>query len=73
MVSDMVRKICRANIPVVATKTAVTNIGVEIAKRHGLTVAGFVRDRGMKKSTDTGEKIITERSMKVYTSPERIL
>ena len=73
MVSDMVRKVCRANIPVVATKTAVTNIGVEIAKRHGLTVAGFVRDRGMKKSTDTGEKIITERSMKVYSRPERIL
>jgi FdhD protein len=73
MVSDMVRKICRANIPVVATKTAVTNVGVEIATRHGLTVAGFVRDKGMKKSTDTGEKIITERSMKVYTRPERIL
>ncbi|MEJ2739444.1 MAG: formate dehydrogenase accessory sulfurtransferase FdhD [Dehalococcoidia bacterium] len=73
MVSDMVRKICRANIPVVATKTAVTNIGIEIAKRHGLTIAGFVRDKGMKKSTDSGEKIIAERSMKVYTSPERII
>ena len=73
MVSDMVRKVCRANIPVVATKTAVTNVGVEIAKRHGITVVGFVRDKGMKKSTDTGEKIIAERSMKVYTSPERIL
>lgn len=73
MVSDMVRKICRANIPVVATKTAVTNLGVEIGKRHGLTIAGFVRDRGMKKPTDTGEKIIAERSMKVYTFPERIL
>ena len=73
MVSDMVRKVCRANIPIVATKTAVTNTGVEISRRHGLTVVGFVRDRGMKKSTDTGEKIITERSMKVYSFPERIL
>jgi FdhD protein len=73
MVSDMVRKICRTKIPVVATKTAVTNMGVEIGKRHGITIVGFVRDRGMKKSTDTGEKIIAERSMKVYTFPERIL
>ncbi len=73
MVSDMVSKICRANIPVVATKTAVTKLGVEIGERCGLTIIGFVRDTGMKVTTDTGERITTERGMKIYTNPERIL
>ena len=73
MVSDMVSKVCRANIPVVATKTAVTKLGVEIGGRYGLTIIGFVRDAGMKVSTDTGERITTERGMKIYTNPERIL
>ena len=57
MASDMVSKVCRANIPVVATKTAVTKLGVEIGERCGLTVIGFVRDEGMK----------------IYTNPQRIL
>jgi FdhD protein len=73
MVSDMVSKICRANIPIVATKTAVTKLGVEIGERCGLTIVGFVRDVGMKITTDTDVRIITERGMKIYTNPNRIL
>jgi FdhD protein len=57
MASDMVSKVCQANIPIVATKTAVTKLGVEIGERCGLTIIGFVRDTGMK----------------IYTNPDRIL
>ena len=63
MVSDMVTKICRANIPIAATKTAVTKSGVEIGNRYGLTIAGFVRDEGPP----------AWREMKIYTCRERIL
>jgi len=73
MFSDMVTKICRANIPIVATKTAVTKLGVEIGERCGLTIIGFVRDIGMKVATDMGVRITNERGMKIYTNPERIL
>jgi FdhD protein len=73
MVSDMVSKICRANIPIVATKTAVTKLGVEIGERCGLTIVGFVRDIGMRITTDTDVRITTERGMKIYTHPHRIL
>lgn len=73
MVSDMVTKVCRANIPVVATKTAVSKLAVEIGQRYGLTIIGFVRDIGMKVTTDTGAKIVTERGMKIYTNPQRVL
>src|SRR4030043_191207 len=73
MFSDMVSKICRANIPIVATKTAVTKLGIEIGERCGLTIIGFVRDAGMKITTDTDVRITTERGMKIYTNPKRIL
>ncbi|MFC1900037.1 formate dehydrogenase accessory sulfurtransferase FdhD [Chloroflexota bacterium] len=73
MVSEMVLKVCRANIPIVATKAAVTKLGVEIGEERGLTIIGYVRDRGMKISTDTDEKIATERLMKIYTHPQRVL
>ncbi len=73
MVSDMVSKICRANIPVAATKTAVTKLGIEIGEKCGLTIVGFVRDIGMKITTDTDVRITTERGMKIYTNPNRIL
>jgi FdhD protein len=69
MASDMVSKLCRANIPIVATKTAVTKLGVEIGQRCGLTIIGFVRDIGMKAAADTE----TERGMKIYSNPQRIL
>jgi FdhD protein len=73
MAFDMVSKICRANIPVVATKTAVTKLGVEVGERCGLTIIGFVRDIGMKAAADTDVGITTERGMKIYTNPQRIL
>ncbi|MFC2012120.1 formate dehydrogenase accessory sulfurtransferase FdhD [Chloroflexota bacterium] len=76
MVSDMVSKVCRANIPVVATKTAVTKLGVEIGERCGLTIIGFVRDIGTKvtKGTDVKDvRIAAEREMRIYTNPQRIL
>jgi FdhD protein len=57
MAADMVAKVCRAGIPIGATKTAVTGAGVKIGQRCGLTVVGFVRDGGMK----------------VYTNPQRVL
>ena len=63
MVSDMVTKICRANIPITATKTAVTKSGVEIGSRYGLTIIGFVSD----------EEKPEGREMKIYTCRERIL
>jgi FdhD protein len=73
MVSDMVSKVCRANIPIVATKTAVTKLGVEIGERCGLTIIGFVRDIGAKVTTDTDVMMATERGMKIYTNPQRII
>lgn len=73
MVAEMVLKICRANIPVVATKAAVTKLGIEIGGKCGLTIIGFVRDKGTKITSDTSERIMTDRLMKIYTNPERIL
>ena len=72
MASEMVEKICRANIPVVATKTAVTKLGLEIGEKCGLTIIGFVRDIGTKMSTDMEVRIVREREMKIYTNAERI-
>jgi FdhD protein len=73
MVSDMVSKVCRAKIPVVATKTAVSKLALEIGERCGLTIIGFVRDIGMKIAKDTDVSIATKRGMKIYTNPQRIV
>jgi len=73
MASEMVSKICRAKIPIVATKTATTKLGIEIGKENGLTIVGFVRDEGTKISTDMEVRIFKERGMKIYTNPERIV
>ena len=73
MASEMVTKICRAKIPIVATKTAVTQSGLEIGKKCGLTIIGFVRDVGTKIHTDMEVRIIGEPGMKIYTNAERIL
>jgi FdhD protein len=73
MISDMVSKVCRANIPVVATKTAVTKLAAEIGQRCGLTIIGFARDIGMKITKDKDVSIAAERGMKIYTNPQRIL
>lgn len=73
MASEMVTKICRAGIPVVATKTAVTKTGLEIGEKCGLTIIGFVRDTGTKIHKDMEIRITTEPGMKIYTNAERIV
>lgn len=73
MASEMATKICRAGIPVVATKTAVTDKGLEIGSKCGLTIIGFVRDTGTRIHTDMDTRIISEAGMKIYTGAERIL
>ena len=72
MASEMVTKICRAGIPVVATKTAVTDKGLEIGKKCGLTLIGFVRDKGTKINTDMDVRVIKTASMKIYSGTERV-
>ena len=73
MASEMVSKICRAGIPVVATKTAVTDAGMAIGKKCGLTMIGFVRDAGTSINTDMETRIIKEAGMKIYANAERIV
>ena len=73
MASEMVTKICRAKIPVVATKTALTKAGLEIGRKCGLTIIGFVRDTGTRINTDMEVRVIREAEMKIYTHAERIL
>lgn len=72
MASEMVMKICRCGIPVAATKTAITDKGLEIAKKYGLTLIGFVRDAGTKINTDMDVRVVKESGMKIYTGAERV-
>ena len=72
MTSEKIAKICRAGIPVVATKAAVTKLSLEIGDRHGLTIIGAVQDTGTQVSADLEVKIIKGQRMKIYTSAERI-
>jgi len=71
--SEMVTKICRAGIPVAATKTAATDKGLEIGRKCGLTVIGFVRDIGTEINTDMETRVIQEAGMKIYTGAKRVL
>ncbi len=73
MASEMVAKICRSGIPLVATKTAITDKALEMAEECGLTVIGFVRDAGSKMHTNMELRVFTERSMKIYTGARRVL
>jgi len=73
MASEMVTKICRAGIPVAATKTAATDKGLQIGRECGLTIIGFVRDAATKINTDMEVRIVKEAGMKVYTGAERVL
>ncbi len=57
LTGDIVLKAARMRIPVVASLSAAVDSGVEVAKRTGLTLIGFVR--GFR--------------MNVFTFPERIL
>jgi len=72
MASEMVTKICRAGIPIAATKTAVTDKGLEIAEQNGLTLIGFVRDAGNRINTDMDVRVIKEAGMKIYNGISRI-
>ena len=55
--SDMVLKSVLVGIPLVASVSAVTSDGVQIGKRAGVTVVGFVR----------------EGRLNCYCHPERII
>ncbi len=72
MASEMVAKICRAGIPLVASKTAVTDKGLEIGRTHGLTIVGFVRDAGTRIHTDMEVRVIERAGMKIYTGAGRV-
>ena len=72
MASEMVTKICRAGIPVAATKTAVTDAGLKIGEKCGVTLIGFVRDAGNKINTDMEVRIVKKAGMKIYNNAERI-
>ena len=71
--SEMVGKICRAGISLVATKTAVTDKGLEAGKKCGLTIIGFVRDVGTKINTDMEVREFTKAEMKIYCGAERVI
>jgi FdhD protein len=72
MTSEMVTKICRSGIPIVATKTAVTNKALGTGKQCGLTLIGFLRTIGSKINTDMSVRIPTKNSMKIYCGAARI-
>jgi FdhD protein len=72
MSSEMVAKISRAGIPVVATKTAVTDKGLEIGIKRGMTIIGFLRDAGMRINTDMEVRVIDRAGMKIYTGAGRV-
>jgi FdhD protein len=72
MASEMVTKICRCGVPIAATKTAVTGRGLEIAKKCGMTLIGFVRDTGTKINTDMDVRVIKEAGMKIYNGAQRV-
>jgi FdhD protein len=72
MASEMVAKICRAGVPLVATKTAITDKGLEIGRRQGLTIIGFVRDAGTRIHTDMDVRVIERAGMKIYTGVGRV-
>lgn len=45
--SEMTRKCLIANIPIAVSRGATTTLSIEIAKSHGLTIVGFVRNNKM--------------------------
>lgn len=73
MASEMVMKTCRAGIPVVATKTAVTDAGLKIGRECGLAIIGFVRDAGNTVNTDMETRVFTRAGMKIYCGAGRII
>ncbi len=55
--SEISSKCARWGIPMIATRTAPTNLAIEIAERRGVTIVGFIRGKRFN----------------VYTHPERII
>ena len=44
---DMLSKVARAKIPIVISKSAPTNLSIELAKKLNITLIGFVRGKRM--------------------------
>ena len=44
---DMLSKVARAEIPIVISKSAPTNLSIELAKKSNITLIGFVRGKRM--------------------------
>ena len=59
MSSEIVLKVARRNIPIVISKSAPTDLAVDLAARLGVTLIGFVRGRKMNVYTD-GWRVVTE-------------
>lgn len=57
MPADMVIKVARVGIPILASNAAPTSSGVSVAEKSGITMLGFVRDNRFN----------------IYTHPQRIL
>ncbi len=72
MASEMVKKVCRAGIPIYASKAAVTDQGIALAKKHGVTLIGFVREAGSKMNTDMSTRTFKNSVMKIYSGAERV-
>jgi FdhD protein len=51
--SEIVHKVVRSNIPMLISKSAPTNRGIELAADLGITLAGFVREGRMNLYTHT--------------------
>jgi FdhD protein len=51
--SEIVLKVARRNIPIVISKSAPTDMAVDLAARLGVTIIGFVRGRRMNVYTDS--------------------
>jgi FdhD protein len=52
--SEMVTKAVMHKIPIVVSRTAPTNLGVQTAQKHGVTLIGFARGRKMNLYTHGG-------------------
>jgi FdhD protein len=72
LASEMVMKICHCGIPIVATKTAVTDKGLDTGNKCGITIIGFVRTIRSKIHTDMTVKTAKKNSMKIYCGAARI-
>jgi len=57
--SEIVLKVARRNVPIIASKSAPTDLGVRLANDLGLTLVGFVRGKRMNVYTHAG-RIITD-------------